>query len=173
MLHCTWWLLTLARNGRLYRALHSKIIGYMQSLHAWLPEITPYMWCIHGRTVAMNMYLFNCIWTSGKEARSLFAAQYWYRSCLWMSLSSMSSVSNTIPRCLYRSTDFTFWPPSVSNVVTAHFALLALKRHTNSLAATENNSMRLCIILTHIMYTLQPSYTCAKHTNVIRKHQII
>jgi len=35
-----------------------------------------------------------------KEARSFFAAQYWYRSCLWMPLSSESSVSNKIPRYL-------------------------------------------------------------------------
>ena len=31
-----------------------------------------------------------------KEAHSLFAAQYWYRTCLWTSLSSESSVSNEI-----------------------------------------------------------------------------
>jgi len=36
-----------------------------------------------------------------KEARSFFAAQYWYRSCLWLSLSSKSLVSNTIPRYFY------------------------------------------------------------------------
>jgi len=35
-----------------------------------------------------------------KEARRLFAAQYWYRNSFWMSLSSESSVSNTIPRFL-------------------------------------------------------------------------
>jgi len=35
-----------------------------------------------------------------KEACSLFAAQYFYRSCLWMSLSSESSVFSTAPRCL-------------------------------------------------------------------------
>jgi len=36
-----------------------------------------------------------------KEARTLFAAHYWYRSCLWMSLSSESSwVSSTIPKYL-------------------------------------------------------------------------
>jgi len=31
-----------------------------------------------------------------KEGRSLFAAQYWYRSFLWIPLSSGSSVSSTI-----------------------------------------------------------------------------
>jgi len=36
-----------------------------------------------------------------KETRSLFTGQYWYCSCLWMSLSSESSVSSTIPRYLY------------------------------------------------------------------------
>ena len=61
-----------------------------------------------------------------KEARSLFAAQYWYRSCLWMSLSSESSVSNIIPRYLYWSTDFTYWPPSYNTGVVVLFALLAV-----------------------------------------------
>ena len=61
-----------------------------------------------------------------KEARSLFAAQYWYRSCLRMSLSSESSVSNTIPRYLYWSTDFTYWPPNFNNGAVVLFALLAL-----------------------------------------------
>jgi len=54
-----------------------------------------------------------------KEARSLFAAHYWYRSCFWMSLSSESSVSNTIPRCLYWLIDFTFWPPNINNIGVA------------------------------------------------------
>jgi len=36
-----------------------------------------------------------------KEARSLFAAQCFYRSCLWMSLSSESWVFSTDPRYLY------------------------------------------------------------------------
>ena len=36
-----------------------------------------------------------------KETRSLFAAQYCYRSCLRMSLSSESLVSNKIRRYLY------------------------------------------------------------------------
>ena len=35
-----------------------------------------------------------------KEARSLIAAQYFYRSCLRMSLSSESSVASTAPRYL-------------------------------------------------------------------------
>ena len=56
-------------------------------------------------------YIFNCIWTSGEEARSLFAAQYFYRSCLWMPLSSGSSVSSTAPRYLYWLADFRFLPP--------------------------------------------------------------
>ena len=61
-----------------------------------------------------------------KEARSLFAAHYWYRSCLWMSLSSESSVSNKIPRYLYWSTDFAYWPPNFKTGVAVLFALLAL-----------------------------------------------
>jgi len=35
-----------------------------------------------------------------KEARSLSAAQYFYRSCLLMSLSSENLLSNTAPRYL-------------------------------------------------------------------------
>jgi len=35
-----------------------------------------------------------------KQARSLSDVQYWYRSFLWMSLSSESSVSGTIPKYL-------------------------------------------------------------------------
>ena len=61
-----------------------------------------------------------------KEARSLFAAQCWYRSCLWMSLSSESSVSNKIPRYLYWSTAFTYWPPNFKTGVAVLFARLAL-----------------------------------------------
>jgi len=34
------------------------------------------------------------------EACSMSAAQYWYQSCPWMSLSSESSVSSTIPNHL-------------------------------------------------------------------------
>ena len=61
-----------------------------------------------------------------KEARSLFAAQSFHRSCLWMSLSSESSASKTIPGYLYWSTDFTYWPPNFNNGLAVLFALLAL-----------------------------------------------
>jgi len=44
--------------------------------------------------------IFNCIWTSREEALSLFAAQYSYRNCLWMFLSSGSSISRTSIRFL-------------------------------------------------------------------------
>ena len=85
-----------------------------------------------------------------KEARSLFAAQYWYRGCLWMSLSSESSVFNTIPRYLYWSTYFTYWPLNFNNGVTV-FRTLSLKRYTNSFVAVENNPMRFCIRLEFII----------------------
>jgi len=49
--------------------------------------------------------------TSGEESLSLFAAQYFYRNCLGMSLSSGSSVSSTAPGYLYWLTDFRFLPP--------------------------------------------------------------
>jgi len=75
----------------------SKIICHTQSLHAWLPEITPQLWCIYGRTKGTKSTFLTGFGHREKEARSLFAAHYRYRSCLSMSLSSESSVSNTTP----------------------------------------------------------------------------
>jgi len=92
---------------------------------------------------------FNCIWTSGEAARSLFAAQYFYRSCFWMSLSSGSSVSSTAPRHLHWLTDFRFLPPMRQSWSNCAFCTLSLKRHTNSFAVVENISMWFCISLTH------------------------
>ena len=43
-----------------------------------------------------------------------------------MSLSSESSVSNTIPRYLYWSTEFTYCPPNFKTGVAVLLALLAL-----------------------------------------------
>ena len=94
-------------------------------------------------------YIFNCIWTSGEEPRSLFAAQYFYCSCLWMSLSSENSVSSTAPRYLYWLTDFRFLPPMCYYWSDCAFCTLSLKRHTNSFAVVENISMWICISLTH------------------------
>jgi len=82
-----------------------------------------------------------------KEARGLFAAQYWYLSCVWMSLSSESSVSNKIPRYLYWSTAFTHWPPNFKTGVAVLFARLEWRR-TKALGvqcATGNSDrQRLC-----------------------------
>jgi len=61
-----------------------------------------------------------------RRLRSRLHHWYSYRNCLWMSLSSVSSVSNTIPRYLYWSTDFTYWPPNFNNGVAVLFTLLAL-----------------------------------------------
>ena len=41
-----------------------------------------------------------------KKECSLFLAQYWYRSCLWMSLSSESSVSNSSELLIFLSIEF-------------------------------------------------------------------
>ena len=82
--------------------------------------------CIHGRTKGTKKYVLTAFEHREKEARSLFAAQYWYRSCLWMFSSSESSVSNTIPRYLYWSTDFTYWPTNFNNGMAVLFAFLAL-----------------------------------------------
>jgi len=84
-----------------------------------------------------------------KEARSLFAGQYWYRSCLWMSLSSESTVSQTIPHICSGQQILHFDHP-VSIRDDSDFCALCLKRHTNNFAAVEKNSMRFCIRMTHI-----------------------
>jgi len=91
-----------------------------------------------------------------KEACSFFAAQYWYRSYLWMSLSSESSVSNTIPRYLYWSIDFMYWPPNFNSAVAVLVALLALNLIQTAL-------LQLKIIPCHSPY--------AWHTSSIRCNQ--
>jgi len=126
MLHWTWWLLTLALQGRLYRTLHSKLYATRNlCMHDVLKlhhNCDAYM----GVQKERKSTFLTAFEQREKEARSLFTAQYWYRSCLWKSLSSESSVYNTIPRYLYWSTDFTYWPPNFNNGVTVLFALLAL-----------------------------------------------
>ena len=112
MLHWTWWLLTLALQGRLYKVLQPKLYAtrslcmhdFLKLHHIW----DAYM----GVQKERKSTFLTAFEQQEKEARSLFAAQYSYRSCLWMSLSSESSVSNTIPRYLYWSTEFTYWPPN-------------------------------------------------------------
>jgi len=41
------------------------------------------------------------------------------------------------------------------------FCTLSLKRHAHSFPTAENNSIQFCISLSHIQYTLQPTYTSA------------
>jgi len=127
MLHWTWWLLTLALQGRLYRALQPKLYAtrnlcmhdFVKLHHNW----DAYM----GVEKEWKSTFLTAFEQREKEARSMFAAQlYWYRSCLWMSLSCESSVSNKIPRYLYWSTDFLYWPPNFKTGVAVLFARLAL-----------------------------------------------
>jgi len=103
MLHWTWWLLTLALLGRLCRALHPKFYATRNlCMHAFLKlhhNCDAYM----GLQKERKSTCLTAFEHWETETRSLFAAQYWYSSCLWMSLSSESSVSNTIPSW---STDF-------------------------------------------------------------------
>jgi len=40
---------------------------------------------MHGRTKGKKKYILIAFEQREKEARSLFAAKYWYRSCLGMS----------------------------------------------------------------------------------------
>jgi len=126
MLHWTWWLLTLAFQGRLYGALRPKVYAtrnlYMHDFLKLHHNCDAYMDVQKERKSTFLTVSEH----REKEARSLFAAQYWYRSCLWMSLLSESSVSNTIPRYLHWSIDFTYWPPNFNNGVAVLFALLAL-----------------------------------------------
>ena len=114
-------LLTLALQGRLYRALHSKLHAtrnlYMDDFLTIHHNCDEYM----GVQMERKSTFLTAFEHQEKEARSLFAAQYWYRSCLWMSVSSESSVSNTIPRYLYWSTNFTYWPPNFNNGVAVFF----------------------------------------------------
>ena len=126
MLHWTWWLLTLAVQGKLYRALQPKLYAtrnlcmhdFLKLHHNW----DAYM----GVQKERKSTFLTAFEQREKEVRSLFAAQYWYRSCLWMSLSSEISVSNKIPRYLYWSTEFTYWPPNFKTGVAVLFPFLAL-----------------------------------------------
>ena len=97
MLHRTWWVLTLALQGKLYRALHQKLFSTRNlCMHDFLKlhhNCDAYM-DVQKERKSTFLTAFE---QREKEARSLFAAQYLYRSCLLMNLSSESSVSNTIP----------------------------------------------------------------------------
>ena len=127
MLHWTWWLLILAFQGKLYRALQPKVYAtrnlcmhdFLKLHHTW----DAYM----GVQKERKSTFLTALEQREKEARSLFAAQCWYRF-LSMSLISESSVwvSNKIPRYLYWSTDFTYWPPNFKTGVAMLIALLAL-----------------------------------------------
>ena len=63
MLRWTWWVMTanIRCPGQVVYSSPSKIIGHMQSLPAWLSEIPPWLWCIHGRTEEKKNYIFNRI----------------------------------------------------------------------------------------------------------------
>ena len=112
--------------GRLYRALQPKLYAtlylcmhdFLKLHHNW----DAYM----GVQKERKSTFLTAFEQREKEARCLFAGQYWYRSCLWMSLSSESSVSNKILTYLYWSTEFTYWPPNFKTGVAVLLALLAL-----------------------------------------------
>jgi len=119
MLHWTWWVMTANTRspGQVVQSSAPKIIGHTQSLHAWPSEISPELWCIHRRTKGTKSSFLTAFEHREKEARSLFAAQYFYRSFLWMFVSSESSISSTAPaylQWLTELTDFSFSPPHVS-----------------------------------------------------------
>jgi len=152
MLQWTWWLLTLALQGRLYRALQPKLYAtrnlcmhdFVKLHHNW----DAYM------GVQKRKNTFNCIWTTGKRGSQLVCCTILISQLSLKSSSTESSVSNKIPRYLYWSTDFTYWPPNFNTGVAVPFAL-SLKRHTNSFVAVDNNPMRFFIRLARISYSLQ------------------
>ena len=61
-----------------------------------------------------------------KEARSIFAAQYWYRSCLRMSLSCESSVCSTILKYFWYLVQFAKY---IWLILFVHFFDLQLDRY--------------------------------------------
>ena len=85
MLHWIWWLLTLALQGRLHRALQPKLYAarnlcmhdFLKLHHNWDAYI--------GVEKERKSTFLTAFEQQEKEARSLFAAQYWYRSCLFLS----------------------------------------------------------------------------------------
>ena len=111
------------------------------------------------------------------DARSLFAAQYWYRGCLWVPLSSENSVSNTIPRYLYWLTDFTFWSPNVNNGVTVLFALLALNAIQTDLLQLKiipilhKPGTHLVFFATNVHFDKTHKYNQQTSSDLIRIHQ--
>jgi len=82
MLHWTWSLLTLALQGRLYRALHPKLYATRNlCMHDFLK--LDHNWDAYMRVQKERKSTFSTAFEHReKEARSLFAAQYWYRSLL-------------------------------------------------------------------------------------------
>ena len=152
MLHWTWWLLKLTFQGRLYRALQPKLYATRNLyMHDFLK--LHYNWDAYmGVQTERKSTFLTAIEQREEEARSLFAAQYWYRSCLWMSLSSDSSVSNKIPRYLYWSTYFTYWPPNFNNGVSVLFALLALNVIQRVLLQLKKSHAILYMPGTHLVF---------------------
>jgi len=180
MLHWTWWLLTLALQVRLYRVLQPKLYATRNlCMHDFLK--LHHNWDAHmGVQKERKSTLLTPFEHREIEARSFFVAQYWYRSCLWMSLSSESSVSNTIPRYLYWSTDSTYWPPDFKTAVSVLFAHLALNVIQTVLlqlkiipcdsAYAWHTSSILCNQRTSITITSVFSYLCSKKKRKTNKN---
>jgi len=64
MLHRTWWLLTLALQGKLYRALQPKLYATRNlCMHDFLK--------LHHNWEGTKKYVFNYIWATGKRLASL------------------------------------------------------------------------------------------------------
>ena len=127
--------------------------GHTQPVDACLTEIAPWLWCIHGRAEGTKKYIFTLFELWDKEVRSLSAAQYWYRSCLWLSLSSESSLIQSPNICSGKQILLFVYPVSATGWPCILWYSINLKRNTNSFAAVENNSM----------HTAQPTCTWTKH----------
>jgi len=97
MLHWPSWLLTLVFQGRLYRIPHTRLWATRNLCMCHILKLHHNCDGYMGVQKEWKSSVFNCIEHMEKQTRSLFSVQYWYRICLWMSLSFDSSVCSKLP----------------------------------------------------------------------------
>jgi len=82
MLYWTWWLLTLARNGRLYRAIQPKL---KSTCNLWMYAFLKLHHNCHAYMDIQKEWkpmFFTAFEQQEIEACSMSAAQYWYQYCI-------------------------------------------------------------------------------------------
>jgi len=140
------WLLTLALQGRLHRALHPKLQATRNiCMHDFLKvhhTCDAYMG-VQKERQSTFLTAFD-VWISGKRGSQLV-----YCTILISQLSLNVFVNCTAPIYLYWLADFRFLPPMFQQWGDCAFCTLSLKRHTNNFAVVENISMWFCTSLTH------------------------